>query len=141
MQARNAQFGMAGLILLIFISAGPAAAQSDETRRIEMATTVFEEVMSAPDRAIPRAILGRAEAIAIFPSTIKAGFIFGGHRGRGIISACDEDSSRWSAPAFLTLTGGSFGLQIGAQAVDLVLVIMNRRGLEKLLQKSVPDRR
>ena len=134
MQARNVQCVMAGLILLIFISVGPAAAQSDETSRIEMAATVFEEVMSAPDRAIPRAILGRAEAIAIFPSTIKAGFIFGGHRGRGIISARDEDSSRWSAPAFLTLTGGSFGLQIGAQAVDLVLVIMNRRGLEKLLQ-------
>ena len=134
MQARNGQFVMAGLILLIFISVGPAAAQSDETGRIEMATTVFEEVMSAPDRAIPRALLGRAEAIAVFPSTIKAGFIFGGHRGRGIISARDADSSRWSAPAFLTLTGGSFGLQIGAQAVDLVLVIMNRRGLEKLLQ-------
>ena len=72
----------------------------------------------------------------MFPSTIKAGFISGGHRGRGIISARNPDDRTWTEPAFLTLTGGSFGLQIGGQAVDLVLVVMNRRGLEKLLDNK-----
>ncbi len=91
--------------------------------------------MEAPDNAIPRAILDKAEAVAIFPNTVKAGFIFGGHRGKGVISARNEQGE-WSTPAFLTLTGGSFGLQIGAQSVDLILVIMNRRGLEKLLQNE-----
>ena len=112
------------------------AAQSDETERLTMATTVITEIMDAPDAAIPGSVLDEAAAVAIFPSTIKAGFIFGGHRGRGVISARDPESGVWSAPAFLTLTGGSFGLQIGGQAVDVVLVVMNRRGLEKLLQNE-----
>ena len=113
----------------------PSAA-SDESERVDRAATVLEELMAEPDSAVPRAILDRAEAVAIFPSTIKAGFIFGGHRGRGIISARNPDNGTWTEPAFLTLTGGSFGLQIGGQAVDLVLVVMNRRGLEKLLDNE-----
>ena len=76
-------------------------------------------------------MLGNAEGVAVFPGTVRAGFIFGGMRGRGILSA--RTDSGWSAPAFLTLTGGSFGLQIGGQAVDLILVINNRRGLENLV--------
>lgn len=118
--------------------AGPGrlAAQSGESERVRVAATVFEEVMSAPDNAIPQAILRRAEAVAVFPGTIKGGFIFGGHRGKGIISVRHADTGGWSAPAFLTLTGGSFGLQIGGQSADLVLVIMNRRGLDKLLQNQ-----
>ena len=113
----------------------PVVAQTDEVERVRLATTVFEEVMSAPDSAIPRAILGRADAVAVFPNTLKGGFIFGGHRGKGIISVRDE-SGTWSAPAFLTLTGGSFGLQIGGQSVDLILVVANRRGVDKLLQNE-----
>lgn len=80
-------------------------------------------------------MLARAEAIAIFPSTLKGGFIFGAHRGKGVISVRDAAGS-WSNPAFLTLTGGSFGAQIGGQAVDVVLVVTNRRGLEQLLQNQ-----
>lgn len=113
-----------------------ASAASDESDRIDRATVVLEELMAEPDSAIPRAILDGAEAVAVFPSTIKAGFIFGGHRGRGIISARNPDDGTWTEPAFLTLTGGSFGLQIGGQAIDLVLVVMNRRGLEKLLDNE-----
>ena len=90
--------------------------------------------MAAEDHAIPRAILGKAEGIAIFPSTVRAGFIVGGMRGRGILSA--KTQTGWSAPAFLTLTGGSFGLQIGGQAADLILVINDRRGLEKLVSNQ-----
>jgi lipid-binding SYLF domain-containing protein len=125
----------AASILFLFLGSAPALAQHDELERLESATTVFEEIMDAPDNAIPRSILEEAEAVAIIPNTVKAGFIFGGHRGKGVISARTEDGA-WSQPAFLTLTGGSFGLQIGGQTVDLVLVIMNRKGLEKLLKNE-----
>jgi lipid-binding SYLF domain-containing protein len=103
-------------------------------KRLRDATTVFGEIMAAEDKAIPRAILGKAQGIAIFPDTVKAGFIVGGSRGRGVLSARSE--SGWSAPAFLTLTGGSFGLQIGGQAADIILVINDRRGLENLVRNQ-----
>lgn len=108
-------------------------AQSEEADRVREATTVLSEIMDAEDDAVPRSIMEKAEGIAVFPSLIKAGFIIGAQRGRGILSVRDADSGTWSAPAFLTITGGSVGAQIGAQAVDLVLVVMNRRGLEQLV--------
>lgn len=133
MDIRHTRLLIAGFAL--HLGAGLAVAQDDEIKRLKTATTVFEEIMEAPDNAIPRAIFDKATAVAIFPSTVKAGFIFGGHRGKGVISARNEQGE-WSTPAFLTLTGGSFGLQIGGQSVDLILVIMNRRGLEKLLRNE-----
>ena len=133
MDIRHTRLLIAGFAL--HLGAGLAVAQDDEIKRLKTATTVFEEIMEAPDNAIPRAILDKATAVAIFPSTVKAGFIFGGHRSKGVISARNEQGE-WSTPAFLTLTGGSFGLQIGGQSVDLLLVIMNRRGLEKLLRNE-----
>jgi lipid-binding SYLF domain-containing protein len=111
-----------------------ARQDSDEGRRVREASTVFSEIMNAEDKAIPSAILGKAEGIAVFPSTVRAGFVVGGMRGRGIISARTEGG--WSAPAFLTLTGGSFGLQIGGQAADIILVVNNRRGLENLVSNQ-----
>lgn len=130
---------LAQILCALFISQislpGLVHAQQEETERLQSATKVLEEIMSAPDNAIPESILRNAEAVAIIPNTIKAGFIFGGHRGKGIISSRNE-FGEWSSPAFLTLTGGSFGLQIGGQAIDLVLVVMNRRGLENLLQNQ-----
>ena len=111
-------------------------AQTEEAERIVIARQVLNEIMDAADSAIPSAVLDGAEAVAIFPSTFKAGFIFGGHRGRGIMSVRSKSADSWSVPAFLTLTGGSFGLQIGGQSVDVVLVVMNRRGLEKLLRSE-----
>jgi lipid-binding SYLF domain-containing protein len=112
------------------------APQSDEADRIRTATTVFTEIMDAPDGGIPKSILDRAEGLAVFPSVLKGGFVFGGEYGHGILSIRDRGSRTWSAPAFLSLTGGSFGAQIGGQAVDLVLVIMNRRGLDQLLRNQ-----
>ena len=109
-------------------------ADSTESARLKQAVTIFNEIMSAEDKSIPRMILGKAEAIAIFPSTIKGGFVVGGMRGRGVISA--RTASGWSAPAFMTLTGGSIGLQIGGQAADLILVIMQRRGVESLVRNQ-----
>jgi lipid-binding SYLF domain-containing protein len=107
---------------------------SNEASRIRESIAVLNEVMSTSDTSIPASITMKAEGIAIFPGTLKAGFIFGGMRGRGILSARNEDG--WSVPTFMTLTGGSIGLQIGGQATDLVLVIMNRRGLEQFVRNQ-----
>jgi SH3 domain-containing YSC84-like protein 1 len=124
------------LLLLLSHATRPLAqpADSNESRRLRDAVMVLDEVMATRDSSIPQSILEKAEGIAVFPSTLKAGFIFGGMRGRGILSA--HRDGRWSAPAFMTLTGGSFGLQIGGQAADIVLVVMNRRGLEALVRNQ-----
>lgn len=123
--------------LLVLSASFPAAAQPayEEAARIAAATTALQEIMGAEDSAIPSAILGKAEAVAVIPGTVKAGFVVGGMRGKGIISVRGEKGS-WSAPAFLTLTGGSIGLQIGGQATDLVLVISNRKGVETLIRNQ-----
>lgn len=126
----------AALALSLF-AANPfaQAKESDEAKRVRDATTAFSEIMAAADNAIPSSILDNADGIAIFPGTIRGGFIVGGLRGRGILSVRGEGSG-WSSPAFLTMTGGSFGLQIGGQAADIILVIMNRRGLENLVSNQ-----
>jgi len=110
-----------------------ASAQVAEAARVSDAATVFSEIMQAPDGGIPKAVLDKAEAIAIFPGVLRAGFAFGGQWGRGIISVRDAKTGAWSAPAFLTIAGGSFGLQIGGQSIDLVLVIMDQTGVQRLL--------
>jgi lipid-binding SYLF domain-containing protein len=122
------------LALVVLSPATQARQESDEARRVREASTVFGEIMSAEDKSIPQAILGKAEGIAIFPSTLRGGFLVGGVRGRGILSARNE--GRWSSPAFLTLTGGSIGLQIGGQAADIILVINQRRGVENLVSNQ-----
>ena len=111
-------------------------ADGDEMDRVRESVTVFNEIMSVPDKAIPNAVLGKAEGIAVFPGTLKGGFIVGAQHGRGILSARVEGDRSWSAPAFMTVTGGSIGAQIGASAVDVVLVVINRRGLEKLVSNE-----
>jgi len=121
-------------VLAGYPAAQGAQQESDEARRLRDAAAVFDEIMAAEDKAIPRALLGKADGIAIFPSTVRAGFILGGMRGRGVLSA--RTDSGWSAPAFLTLTGGSIGLQLGGQAADLILVINDRRGLENLVSNQ-----
>ena len=136
--SRNREAAIVAAIVAVIagLLASPAASQSNEADRVREASTVLTEIMTAPDGGIPRAILDHAEAIAVFPSMLKAGFVVGAQRGRGIISVRDSGSRTWSAPAFLTITGGSFGAQIGGQAVDLVLIIMNRRGLNQLLRNQ-----
>src|SRR5687768_9773532 len=125
-------------LIAIFVIGVPiiASAQSDEADRVKEAGVILSEIMAAPDKAIPASVLEKAEAIAVFPSTIKGAFIVGAQRGRGVISVRDRATGGWSNPAFLTLTGGSVGFQIGGQAVDIVLVVMNRRGVENLLQNQ-----
>jgi lipid-binding SYLF domain-containing protein len=125
-------------VVLLLASAPLLVAQpsSDEARRVADATTVLDEIMAAADKSIPEAILENAEGIAVFPSLIKGGIVVGGQRGRGILSARDKQHGGWSSPAFLTITGGSIGAQFGAQAIDLVLVINNQRGLEQLVKNQ-----
>jgi len=111
-------------------------AQSDEAKRINEAITVLTEIMGAGDQSVPRSIMEKAEGIAVFPSLLKGGLIVGGQYGHGILSARDPKTRTWSSPAFLSITGGSLGAQIGGQAVDLILVVQNRRGLEQLVSNQ-----
>lgn len=110
--------------------------QSEEARRVHLAGQAFQDVMAAPDNAIPQAILDRAVGIAIFPNVVKLAVGFGGERGKGVLSVRDPRTNTWSRPAFLTLTGGSWGAQIGGQAADIILVVMNRQGLDSLMRSE-----
>src|SRR5262245_872277 len=103
--------------------------------RLDSSATIMNEIMAAPDKGIPEEILGNAKCVAIIPSMIKAGFGIGGQYGQGVVTC--RTSSGWSAPAFYRLGGGSFGLQIGGQAVDLVMLFMNDKGMNSLLANKV----
>jgi SH3 domain-containing YSC84-like protein 1 len=129
--------GFAVVVLVAgWSGATPVGAQSGEESRVNDAATVFAEIMSAPDGGVPRSVLDKAEAIAIFPGVFRAGFALGGQYGHGIISVRDRKTGTWSAPAFLKIAGGSFGLQLGAQAIDIVLVIMDPLGVQRLLSNE-----
>jgi lipid-binding SYLF domain-containing protein len=123
------------LSLLVTLLALPTSlASSYEAReRAKKAAAVFQAVMSAEDQAVPQVLLDRANCVAVFPSVKKGGFVVGAQYGKGVIS-CRKPGGSWGSPAFLTIGGGSFGLQIGGQAVDLVLLIMNDGGVESLLK-------
>jgi lipid-binding SYLF domain-containing protein len=133
---RNVRVGIVATLLLLGGFRGIATPQSEEAARIREAAAVFEEVMKAPASAIPRAILDKAEAIAVFPSLTKEGLMVGRQRGRGIVSVRSPQSRTWSAPAFLTLAGGSLGAQIGRHTVDVVLVIVGRHGVDTLTRNE-----
>jgi lipid-binding SYLF domain-containing protein len=102
--------------------------------RIQAAATVLDEIQAASDQGIPQEVLGSAECVAVVPSLIKGGFIVGARYGRGVASC--RTPKGWSAPAFFAIAGGSFGLQIGGQAVDLVMLIMNQNGMKNLLSSQ-----
>jgi lipid-binding SYLF domain-containing protein len=124
------------VVLLLAFSAPLVSAKKnrlkDATRHSSDAAKVFTEIMNVRERAIPKELLDKAEAIAVFPGVIKAAFIFGGKGGQGVISR--RTKKAWSAPAFFNLSGGSFGAQIGATKTDYVLLIMNEDGLNGLLK-------
>ena len=124
------------ILLLCAAASAVPMAQTDEARRISEAVTVLREIMDAGDQSVPGSIMQKAQGIAVFPSMLKGGFVVGGQYGRGVMSARDPKTGGWSSPAFLSITGGSLGFQIGGQAVDLILVIQNRRGLEQLVSNQ-----
>jgi SH3 domain-containing YSC84-like protein 1 len=106
----------------------------DEIKQSQKSAKVFTEIMNISEKAIPQNILEKAECVAVFPDVLKAGFIVGGRGGRGVAS-CRMGNS-WSAPVYLNLGGGSFGLQIGAQATDFVVLIMNNEGVDSLIKSK-----
>jgi len=110
-----------------------------DAERIEAAATVMKEILGTPDKGIPRDLLNRADCVAVYPSVKKAAFIVGGSYGRGVIT-CRRGAAftgGWSAPAMFALEGGSFGLQIGAQETDFVLLVMNESGANSIMSSKV----
>src|SRR6201997_5089314 len=124
-------------ILTLFIGVGWSADehdQSDISKRIENSAKVLNEVMATPDKAIPDKVMRDAKCIAVIPSMVKIAIGFGGNHGKGVATCRTE--SGWSAPAPVTITGGSFGLQLGGQAVDLVMIVTNDQGMQHLLSSK-----
>ncbi len=115
-------------------AAQTAQPESKASDRVQSAADVLNEIQAAPDSGIPNEIMGSAECVAVVPSMLKGGFIVGAKYGRGLASC--RTAKGWSAPAFFTVTGGSVGFQIGGQAVDLVMLIMNKDGMKHLLSSQ-----
>jgi lipid-binding SYLF domain-containing protein len=122
--------------LLLSLSSGLLLADKETDERLQNAATAFQEIMSAPDKGIPGEVLNKAECVVIVPGMKKAGFIVGGSFGRGSISCRGKDKASWGAPAMVELGGGSVGFQIGASATDVVMLVMNRSGIESLLKSK-----
>ena len=108
--------------------------KKDVSERLQMASDVLRQMSSEPDKGIPEEVLASAKCIAVVPHLIKGGFVFGGKHGRGAATCRTEDG--WSAPAFISVGGGSAGLQIGVEGVDLIMLIMNDKGMEQLLSSK-----
>ena len=108
--------------------------REDSTERLQNSGDVLKEIAAAPDKGIPDEVLNSSKCIVVVPHLVKAGFIFGAKHGRGV-AAC-RTSAGWSAPAFISVSGGSWGLQIGAEGVDLVMLVMNDSGLQHLLSSK-----
>lgn len=111
-----------------------ASAHSDSIERLQMSSDVLRSIVQTPDKGIPEEVLSSAKCIVVVPHLVKGGFVFGAEHGRGIASCRTADG--WSAPAFVSLGGGSWGLQIGVEGVDLVMVVMNDHGLQHLLSSK-----
>jgi len=125
------------LVAIGLLSPSFIIAATEVNDRVVRAAVVLKEITQAPDKSIPQDLLDKCTCVAVIPGMKKAGFIFGGNYGKGLMSCrTDIGNGPWSAPSMFLLEGGSFGLQIGAQSVDLVLVIMNLSGLESLLNSK-----
>ncbi|MEP6644421.1 MAG: lipid-binding SYLF domain-containing protein [Acidobacteriaceae bacterium] len=125
---------LAAAILILASASWAADDKSDIDKRIDNAATVLSEIMGTPDKAIPNKVMDDAKCIAVVPSMIKIAVGFGGNHGKGIASC--KTAHGWSAPAPITVTGGSWGLQLGGQAIDIVMVVMNDKGMEHLLSSK-----
>jgi len=111
-----------------------ASDREDTTDRLDHAGTVLHEIMSAPDKGIPEEVLEHAKCVAVVPHMIKGGLVIGAENGRGVTTC--RTANGWSAPAFFAITGGSWGLQIGIEGVDLVMIIQNEKGMQQLLSSK-----
>ncbi len=130
---------MKKLVVLVMVAIWATTAwavgnREKDVERLQGAATVLDEIMAAPDKGIPEEVIGSAECIGVVPSLLKGGFIVGAAYGKGVVT-CRTDKG-WSAPAFFRIEGGSFGLQIGGQAVDVVMLVMNEQGMRNLLSSK-----
>ena len=126
------------LVLVAILALGLTAWAEDKEEavdRLDAATKVLNQIMSTPDKGIPNEVLDGAKCIAVVPHMIKGGFVFGAKHGRGV-ATCRTSAGTWSAPSFFTVTGGSWGAQIGVEGVDLVMMIMNEKGMQQLLNSK-----
>jgi lipid-binding SYLF domain-containing protein len=119
------------VIFIVMFIALPATAATREERRVADAADVLDQLLRIPEKSIPPALLSRAYAVAVIPNVVKIGFGIGARRGRGILVVRQDDNS-WSNPAFITMTGGSIGWQVGAQSTDVILVFRTRKGVESI---------
>jgi lipid-binding SYLF domain-containing protein len=121
--------------LLSLTSIGWARTNREATNdRLDHAGSVLREIMAAPDKGIPEEVLEHAKCVAVVPHLLKGGFVFGAENGRGVATCRSENG--WSAPMFFAISGGSWGLQIGVEGVDLVMIIQNERGMKQLLSSK-----
>src|ERR1700730_15470349 len=123
-----------GFIGLVGTCAWAGSAREDTDARLQSSIDVLHAIMATPDKGIPEEVLSDAKCILVVPNLIKGGFIFGGKHGRGV-ATCRTDAG-WSAPAFVSVGGGSWGLQIGLEGVDLVMLVMNDQGFQHLLSSK-----
>lgn len=136
-RALQMAFMAVGVVILLMANVCWAADDKDDSdiaKRIDNSATVLNEIMATPDKAIPDKIMSDAKCLAIIPSVVKVAVGFGGEHGRGIAVCRTADG--WSAPAPISLTGGSWGLQLGGQAVDIVMVVVNQKGMDHLLSSK-----
>ena len=124
---------IAGVLSMVAASAF-ATLSKDEVKRLNEAGPILNDLRNSTEKAIPEELWSKAQCVIVIPSMKKAAFVIGGEYGAGVMSCRTND---WSAPVFMQLAKGSWGLQIGAQEVDLVLLVMNRRGVDKLLEDKV----
>src|SRR5438067_226379 len=127
------------VLLMSFIGlvgtfAWAGSAREDTADRLQKSVYVLHAIMATPDKGIPEEVLSNAKCILVVPDLIKGGFIFGGKHGRGVATC--RTSGGWSAPAFVSVVGGSWGLQIGVEGVDLVMLVMNEQGFQHLLSSK-----
>src|ERR1035437_5612496 len=125
------------LILVATLALAPMLAKDNEpAKRMDEAAAVFSEVMSAPDKGIPQDLLDRAHCIVIVPNLKTAAFIVGGKYGKGYLSCRNKNGVGWSAPGTIRIEGGSVGFQLGGSETDLIMLVMNERGMDKLLSSK-----
>jgi len=125
-------------LLVVVLSLGclswAGSGRQDATDRLNNAATVLHEIMQAPDNGIPEEVLENARCVAVVPHLMKGGFIIGAEHGKGVATC--RTAKGWSAPAFITVSGGSVGFQIGIEGVDLVMIIQNEKGMQRLLSSD-----
>src|SRR5215831_8904002 len=129
---RRSVHPMRGVVVSLLIGSVAATAADSASGRLSDATSVFTEIMATPDKGIPQDLLNDAHCVVIVPGLKKGAFVVGGEYGRGFVTCRAADHRGWSAPAAVKVEGGSFGFQIGGSSTDLVMLVMNAKGADKL---------